>query len=310
MLNQKFILTVCFAALTTLLVAQSNIRLSNYWGNMYFLTPAAIYDKYAAVFSVAAKKQWVGIEGSPATLFASGTKFNEESNTQIGFNFVQDKVGYTSISNLQLSYGFALQLDYIWQLHFGLGGNYQYMNYDPSQMILEDNSDNAFALSLMKGKSTFDADFGFEFTTKSLKIGAVSQNLFDAFAIDKRLQSNTNLVYIRYREMNQSPVNIGAGVCAIQIGNIYQLEFNTSAYFKFEEKTGYGYEPQILDVGLFYRTASEVGLNFGFNISKELHVSYSYDYHFGSIRLGSFGTNEIMLTYHIPTKCKCHNMWY
>jgi len=309
MLNKKIILVCLLMGLSSLLAAQSNIRLSNYWGNMYFLTPAAIYDKYAAVFSVAVKKQWVGIEGSPATLFASGTMFNEASNTQLGFQFVQDKVGYTSVSNLQLSYGFSLQLDYIWQLHLGLGGNYQYMNYDPSLMILENDAD-AFAYSQLKGKSTFDADFGIEFATKSMKLGAVSQNLFDAFAIDKRLQSNTNLFYVRYREMNQSPVNIGTGLCAIQIGNIYQLEFNTSAYFKFEQKTGYGYEPQLLDVGLFYRTASEVGLNFGFNISKELHVSYTYDYHFGSIRLGSSGTNEIMLTYHIPTKCRCHNMWY
>lgn len=308
MLKRKIIL-LSLLGLSTLAVAQSNIRLSNYWGNMYFLTPATIFDKYAAVFSVAAKKQWVGIEGSPATLFASGTTFIEKTNTQLGFNFIQDKVGYTSVSNLQLSYGFSLQLDYIWQLHLGIGGNYQYINYDPSQMSLENDND-AFAYAQLNSQYAFDADLGIEFATKSVKAGIVSQNLFDAFSPNQRLQTNTNLLYFRYREMNQSPVNIGAGVCAIQIGNIYQLEFNTSAYFKFEQKTGYGYEPQILDVGLFYRTASEVGLNFGFNISKQLHVSYTYDYHFGSLRLGSFGTNEIMLTYHIPTKCKCHNMWY
>lgn len=308
MLKRKIIL-LSLLGLSTLAVAQSNIRLSNYWGNMYFLTPATIFDKYAAVFSVAAKKQWVGIEGSPATLFASGTTFIEKTNTQLGFNFIQDKVGYTSVSNLQLSYGFSLQLDYIWQLHLGIGGNYQYINYDPSQMSLENDND-AFAYAQLNSQYALDADLGIEFATKSFKAGIVSQNLFDAFSPNQRLQTNTNLLYFRYREMNQSPVNIGAGVCAIQIGNIYQLEFNTSAYFKFEQKTGYGYEPQILDVGLFYRTASEVGLNFGFNISKQLHVSYSYDYHFGSLRLGSFGTNEIMLTYHIPTKCKCHNMWY
>lgn len=308
MLKRKIIL-LSLLGLSTLAVAQSNIRLSNYWGNMYFLTPATIFDKYAAVFSVAAKKQWVGIEGSPATLFASGTTFIEKTNTQLGFNFIQDKVGYTSVSNLQLSYGFSLQLDYIWQLHLGLGGNYQYINYDPSQMSLENDND-AFAYAQLTSLNAFDADLGIEFATKSVKTGFVSQNLFDAFSPNQGLQTNTNLLYFRYREMNQSPINIGAGICAIQIGNIYQLEFNTSAYFKFEQKTGYDYEPQILDVGLFYRTASEVGLNFGFNISKQLHVSYSYDYHFGSLRLGSFGTNEIMLTYHIPTKCKCHNMWY
>jgi len=119
---------------------------------MYFLTPAAIYDKYAAVFSVAAKKQWVGIEGSPATLFASGTTFNEDKNTQLGFSFVQDKAGFTSLSNLQLTYGFALQLDYLWQLHLGLGGNFQFVNYDPSAMKLENSSDE-FAYTQLKGKN-------------------------------------------------------------------------------------------------------------------------------------------------------------
>lgn len=305
----RTILLFHFFWITTLMIAQSNIRLNNFWSNTYFLTPAAIYNKYAAVFSVATKKQWVGIEGSPSTLFASGTTFIEKTKTQLGFNFIQDKVGYTSVSNLQLSYAFLLQLDYMWQLHFGLGGNYQYIHYDPSQMVLQDESD-AFAYAQLHSQEAFDADLGIEFATKNIKIGVVSQNLFDAFAKKPTMQSNTNLLYMRYREINPHPVNMGAGICAIQIGNVYQVEFNTTAYFKFGRNTGFGYEPQIFDIGVFYRTASEVGLNLGFNIFKNLHVAYSYDYHFGSLRFGSYGTNEIMLTLQIPTNCKCHNVWY
>ena len=38
-----------------------------YWENPYYLSPAYVNLDYKGYFSLAARKQWAGLDGSPAT---------------------------------------------------------------------------------------------------------------------------------------------------------------------------------------------------------------------------------------------------
>ncbi len=306
---KKIISLLTYLILTFSVVAQSNIRLNNYWANMLTLNPASIYDKYQAVFNMAARKQWVGVDGAPTTFFASGSTYFEDFHTQLGLNLFQDKIGYTSTTSISISYAYAITLSYEWQLHLGLAGNYQAFSYDLSKVNIESGTDNV-PLEKMTSAFRLNADFGFEFSNKSVKIGAVGQNLFSLFPSDRPLQTNTNFVYAKYHQESGNVFNLGAGVCAIQYSNIYQVEFNLTSYFKFYQFNGLIDKPDLFDIGVFYRTQSQAGMIFGFNITDAIHLSYSYDYHFGGIRFGSFGTNEVMLTYNLARKAVCHNCWY
>ncbi|MDP4238050.1 MAG: PorP/SprF family type IX secretion system membrane protein [Bacteroidota bacterium] len=295
--------------LSLLAVAQSDIRLNNYWVNSQYINPATVYDKYQAVFSMAARKQWAGFPGAPTTFFASATTYLENFHTQLGAIAVQDQIGYTSTTNVDLTYAYAILFQQDWQLHFGLGGNVQCLSYDMSKMNLVDNNDKA-AYDKLKSGTTLNADLGVEVTNKSFKIGASSQNIFSLFSKINNQQSNTNFLYGRYREYSNDIINLGAGICGIQYSNIYQAEFNATTYFKIPNRSGLNDQPDQFDLGLFYRTGSEAGLIFGFDISDAIHISYSYDYHFGGIRLSSYGTNELMITYNILREPVCHNCWY
>lgn len=307
-MRKTFILLI-YIALSFLGVAQSNIRLNNYWGDLHSINPASIYDKYDAVFSLAARKQWIGIQGAPTTLFASGTTYLENYHTQLGLSLIQDKIGYTSISNINFSYGYAIMFKYDWQLHFGLAGNYQSLSYDFASINVIDQTDGSAYLGLQP-QSGFNADIGAEITNKSLRIGMASQNLLSLSPSMNAFQTNTNYIYARYYQNTNGIVNFGGGVCGIQYANIYQMEFNLTSYFKFKQNNGLTDKPDLFDIGLFYRTKSELGMILGFNLSESLHVSYSYDYHFGSISFGSFGTNEIKISYNLKKKPVCHNCWY
>ena len=79
-MNMKKLFIILMVNLLSLLVAaQSDIRLNNYWVNPQYINPASVYDKYQAVFSMAARKQWFGFPGAPSTLFATGTTYLENS---------------------------------------------------------------------------------------------------------------------------------------------------------------------------------------------------------------------------------------
>jgi type IX secretion system PorP/SprF family membrane protein len=306
---KKILILFSYIIVTFSVVAQSNIRLNNYWGNMYYINPASIYDKYQAVFNVAAQKQWLGIEGAPTTFFASGITYLDPYHTQLGLSLVQDKIGYTSTTNINLSYAYAIMLAREWQFHFGLGANYQSISYDISSVSMSNGTDPVAYDGLLSEKG-LNADLGVEVTNKSVKFGVVSQNLASLFAKERPLQSNTNLIYAKYRQNTDNIVNFGAGVCGIQYLNIYQMELNMTSYFKFNQYSGLLYKPDLFDIGMFYRTGSEVGLILGFNVGESIHLSYSYDYHVGTLSRGSYGTNELMITYNLSRKATCHNCWY
>jgi type IX secretion system PorP/SprF family membrane protein len=291
------------------LFSQSNVRVTNFWKNPQYLNPATVYDKYLAVFNMAARKQWLGFPGAPITFFASGTTYLQDLNTQLGLIVIQDKIGYTSTSNINLSYAYAIFLEQYWQVHLGLRGNFQLLSYDPSKINVLTNDDPEIFQQL-KSESSFNAAIGVELTNKSLKIGAASQNIFSLFTPQNPLQINTNFIYARYRQMTKDVINFGYGICGIQYANIFQLEFNSTAYFKLKKNNGLTDKPDVFDIGVFYRTRSEIGLVFGFDITESLHLSYSYDYHLGDIRRSSIGTNEIMITYNFYKKPVCHNCWY
>lgn len=293
----------------SLTIAQSDIRLNNYWVNPQYINPASVYDKFQAVFNMAARKQWFGFPGAPTTVFASASTYLEDYHTQMGLVVVQDKIGYALTTNIDLTYAYVIKFRNDLQLHLGLGGNYQKQYYDFSKIKATDVSDN-YIYDRLITENALNADLGFEITNSSFKFGVASKNIISLFSTKSIQKPNTNFIYTRYRQFSNNPINFGVGICGILYSNIYQAEFNVTSYFKMPHHSGLRNAPDLFDLGIYYRTRSELGFIFGFDISESIHLSYSYDYHTGGIRRGSYGTNEIMITYNLIKKEICSNCWH
>jgi type IX secretion system PorP/SprF family membrane protein len=227
----------------------------------------------------------------------------------VGFIAMQDKMGYSSITNLNFTYAYAIKFEKDWQLHLGMGLNYQSLSYDISQVNLNVYNDPRIFQNL-NSENSFNADLGIEITNSSFRIGASSQNTFSVLSSDNKRQVNTNFIYARYRENSKNLVNLGLGVCGIQYSNFYQAEFNITGYFKMNSSNGLTNKSDLFDLGLFFRTQGELGVIVGFDISDHIHLSYSYDYNMGSLSKGSYGTNELMITLNLKKRTQCRNCWY
>jgi len=300
---KKTALIIFFSTVTIALIAQSNIRLNNFWEKSYLINPASVNNQYLAEINMDVRKQWVNMPGSPTTLFASGTMFLDNLNTQFGLKAVQDKIGYTSTSNINLSYAYCLTLNNDWHLNMGLGLSYQAVGYDLSQVNSQTSSDPTVYTRLLN-ESNLNSDLGIELASKKWQIGLSSQNVFSLFLPINPLFANTNYIYSKYRQYNQSNINLGFGVCGIQFGDMYQAEFNVTSYFKLNP------DANAFQIGAFYRTRNEIGVIFGIDLARNLHVSYSYDYNVSGISENSYGSHEIMLTYNIDKVFQCKNCWY
>ena len=274
--------------------AQMDIQLNTYWQNPYYITPAHINDVHSIVFTLSARQQWMNFNGAPKTIFGSASSFMEDLNTQIGMRVFNDKVGFTSVTDVSLIYAYNLKLNDDWWANLGIAGSYQSLDFDLSKVSFE-GTDEFDVYSKLEPKKGINADVGAEIFNYNFRFGLSGRNLVSIFNKQNPIHFNTNYIYGIYRQHSYSPVEFGGGVFGIQYGNRYQMELNASAYFKTDEK-------ELFHTGFLYRAPKEIGAIAGINISPSFSLSYCYDYNFGiaSHRLGQ--THEIMITYKLDPK--------
>jgi len=272
--------------------AQYNIRINNVWDNSYYINPAVINDEYEAAFSIAARKQWIGFPGAPTTFYATGSIYLPKNNTQFGLKVYADNVGYNTITNISGSFSYDINLNKQWQLDFGIAASYQCLSYDRSEVSSMTGDDPALYKNLLQ-QNNINCDLGFELKNHSWRVGASIQNLLSTFNKDINILTNANYAYIVYRKKEDKIVNLQYAVDAIQYGNIFQMEFSLTSFFKFYD------EPDLFHLGVFYRTQTEMGVVLGYNISEAFNLAYSYDFNVSGISQNTVGSHELIVSYKI-----------
>lgn len=289
--------------ITLMVVGQSNIRLNDLWSNPYYINVASVDESYFANVNIAARKQWLNFPGSPSTAFAAARVYFDDYYTQLGFKMIQDKIGYTSTTDLSLSYAYTLVFYNGWHMNLGVGGSYQALSYDLSKIQSYADFDPA-VYDKLNFYSNLNADAGLEITNRGIRLGLSTQNMFSLFNKENKLRPNTNYAYAMYRQTNDRFLNVGIGVCGIQYDKMFQAEFNATTYMKV------GANKDALQLGVIYRTIEEMGFIAGFDLGKFAHVSYSYDFNLGGISKRSLGTHELVFNYKIDRKKQCQHCNY
>lgn len=284
------ILMLCFSVIGV--VAQSSIRLNNYLENLYTINPGYIDNEADLTFSLAARKQWMGFPGAPTTFFATGTKFYQQLDTQLGLRILNDKIGFTNIFNASFSYAYNIHLNEKWQLDLGIAASYQNLSYDISELDAETTNNPAVYMRLLN-TNNINTDLGAHLSNKIWSFGVSSQNIFSLFFEEDKLQTNTNFVYGKYLKKTDNWVDFQLGLTGIQYNKTLQMEFNCTAYIKPYMGS------DLFQIGAIYRTRSELCGLVGINISPTLHLWYSFDWNINGISRNTIGTHELMLVYRL-----------
>lgn len=289
-----FILQLIF----TQIIAQSNIRLNNYWDNAYNINPATINTKFLAEFTASTSKQWINVPGAPTTVFVSATTYIEKWQSQFGIKLRQDQIGYISTSQADLSYSFQTRIDKEWRFVFGLSGNYEILTYDPSKVrfgSLNGNQEADLAsFESMKIQNNSNADLGFEVSSNTLRIGLAGQKIFGLFSPNSRIvNGNTNFLYAMYRESSPYLVSMGYGLSVIQTGPIIQLEANISSFMRYDE------ESDPIQLGVSYRTRNQFAVFCGLFLGEKFKLSYNYGLNMSQFGLNTYGSHEVILRYRL-----------
>lgn len=275
-------------------LGQTNPQLINFWDNSSLINPAAAHPKSLAEFSFANRKQWIGIEGAPETLYATASYCSNTFNSQIGLKIISDKIGYSDITDFSLAYSYMIRTD-LTRIVFGLAGSYTNYGYDPTKIELYDQSD-PYANSAYDLKSRYNADLGLEFANDKFRAGMSCNKIFSLFAQKNKpeLNDNINYFYFLYRQQSNNLVNFGYGLALIQSGYTTQAELNLNSFIHIDE-----FSDSPIQLGVSYRTRKHIGVMGGIYITQDFKLLYTYEINQNTLGISSGGTHEFVIRYRI-----------
>ncbi len=327
----KRIKLLLFALLLTgTVMAQSNIRWSNFLLDTYSINPASV-DKYFANLKggVQLRNQWYKLEGAPYTGSIFATSYVDAINSQLGLHLMLDKIGYTHAMDINPTYAFNINggnASSVWVLNFGIGGHAQSFYYDTDNIIFENDimqNDLQYINEIYETTWSFNFDVGAEFAftlddRKEFLFGVVAQNFLSYWKSDLTPFSNTNFGYAQAKLPVFPNQDILGGVSIIHSKNqyapnkysddIYQWEFDLKYRFYFDDSRSL--YRRYLSPGVIFRTkrswlpnVRELGVLLEYEWLRFFTVAGTYEYPLSSLTnaANTWGTFELIFIVRIGT---------
>jgi type IX secretion system PorP/SprF family membrane protein len=250
-------------------------------------------SNYINAFLIA-RQQYLTFKGAPATQVLNAHNYFNQINSGLGLSVIHDNIGPETVLNAKLAYAYYVHFNESY-LSFGLGAGVLYKNLDITKVRPESGdvaSDPLLATYLGRtGKWNPDFDFGVEFNTERLQIGASVTHLnVDPINISN-LQSGRHIYfYTKYTfpldlEWKFAPT----AVAHMSSWPITQLDLNLMMYYR--ERLWFGASLRSNDEFKLESLAGIVGLF----ITDFLGLGYSYDLNLSPIRKYSAGSHEVSL---------------
>ncbi len=253
--------------------------------------------------TMAGRKYWTGIQGSPEAFMGSFAISPEAIKSAVGGFFWAEKAPFISKQVMGLSYAYGLKnMDENNNLRFGMGLDFISVNANPSSILTEDYEDPFYTSMFGANKTSVNFRAGLSFNTDVLEIGAAVQQLIKSKntlgeTIKGELDYTNNAIangHVKYTIQPDEDVLITPFVFWQAQKNIpLRVDINLLA-----EKTG------LVWGGLWIRPKAAMGLMAGLWVLPDVKIGYMYEKTFLR-KLSKLGnSHEIIFTYTPTFKSK------
>jgi type IX secretion system PorP/SprF family membrane protein len=275
--------------------AQQLPYFSQYMFNSYFLNPAVAGTGEVNPAMLSFRNQWTGLKDAPVTATASmHTKFGD--NMGIGGMLFNDQTGPIKRTGIQLSYAYHVEITDESKLSFGLGGlMYQY--YINKSELRPDEEDDLVLMNQKVRSLVPDAIFGAYYTAPKWYVGFSIPQLFQHklnFTNDNDLKLNKLVRHYFIHGGYKFDVNE-----SIQIEPSTLLKFLPNTPFQFDLNAKVLYK-KMLWGGVSYRLQESVVFMTGIQ-KGNFKIGFSYDATLSNLRKYSSGTQEVFISFDIPS---------
>ena len=273
--------------------AQKEPQYTQYMYNIGSFNPAYVGTVESPEIAGLYRAQWVDIPGAPTTMrFGANIPFGNEK-MGLGFNVVNDQLGPSDQTFIDVSYSYQINISNITKLSFGMAAGGSLLNLDysegtvnnPLDPVLGNENVSNFYPTLGAGLFLYEEDW---YTGISVP-NFLTNGLYNdevATIVEDNIQFNLIGGYV-FQLSDRTKFKPAFLLNYLQNS---PLNINVSANFQFIDA---------LTIGAAYRFDNAVSGLAGFQISNGLFIGYSYDYNTNALGELSGGSHEAILKFYI-----------
>jgi type IX secretion system PorP/SprF family membrane protein len=262
---------------------------TQYMYNKGAINPGFIGVKGKMSFLLMHRSQWVNVDGAPTSSNLAFEYPFERAAFGIGVDY--DQIGpvtqYTG--NAQFSYN--LELSFTTFLSLGLNAgiynrqlNIDKLNiYDPTEAIFSENI-NTLDFNVGFGAFLYSETWYFGLSTPNLNLQKQYKHvdLFDKHLLQVYAMGGYNIELNRDMTLQPSFLVRYSDQLPISADLSVNLQWNES-----------------LTTGLAYRLNAAYSLLVGFNVTRQLHIGYAFDWDQNPIYKVNYGSHELFIQYYM-----------
>ncbi len=280
------------------LKAQQDPHHTQYMFNGLSINPAYAGSRGTLAGTFLYRNQWAGFEGAPVTQSFSFHMPGEKRKVGLGFNLVNDKIGYLQQQWATVSYAFVLPVGEKSSLALGLRGgmlNFR-INWDEVRATdLQDPILNTQARALLMP----NFGTGLYFKNEHMYTGISMPHLLNSrLRSDDPAKSEISRLYRHAYFTTGFILGLDNAVqwkpsalVKYSPGAPVQVDINLMAYLA-----------RKIWIGASWRSNDAVAFMFDFQFAKQLRLGYAFDYTITDLQKYNNGTHEFMLGFEIVTK--------
>lgn len=295
-----------FAMLCTSgLWAQQDVQFTQFANNKIFYNPGVIGSGDAICLTAVHRSQWVGFDNAPTTQNFSANVPLDVIGGGISVNFSNDVIGYFQDITAGVGYGYQMELAG-GSLGLGLRADFRNKNVTSGVWAPPQTMNDPSLVALGSTSMATDISFGAFYQLDNWYAGLSSTRLLETKDILSANGGASN-AEIRgqrhYYLMGGYDIDLQNGF-VLQPAAMVKTDFVTT---QVDVNIAATYNNQIWG-GVTYRVYDALAIMAGYQITKDLRASYSYDLTTSSLSNSSSGSHEIMMSYcftiEIPPKEK------
>lgn len=295
-----------FAMLCTSAIwAQQDVQFTQFANNKIFYNPGVIGSGDAICLSAAHRSQWVGFENAPTTQNFSANVPLDIIGGGLSVNFTNDMIGFFQDITAGVGYGYQASLAG-GTLGLGVRVDFRNKNVTSGVWAPPQTMNDPSLVQLGATSMATDLSFGTYYQRDNWYAGLSSTRLLETKDILTANGGSGN-AQIRgkrhYYLMGGYDIDLQNGF-VLQPAMMVKTDLVTT---QFDLNAAATYNNQIWG-GVTYRVYDALSVMAGYQITKDLRATYSYDLTTSSLRNSSSGSHEIMMSYcftiEIPPKEK------
>jgi len=295
-----------FAMLCTSAIwAQQDVQFTQFANNKIFYNPGVIGSGDAICLSAAHRSQWVGFENAPTTQNFSANVPLDIIGGGLSVNFTNDMIGFFQDITAGIGYGYQASLAG-GTLGLGVRVDFRNKNVTSGVWAPPQTMNDQSLVQLGATSMATDLSFGTYYQRDNWYAGLSSTRLLETKDILTANGGSGN-AQIRgqrhYYLMGGYDIDLQNGF-VLQPAMMVKTDLVTT---QFDLNAAATYNNQIWG-GVTYRVYDALSVMAGYQITKDLRATYSYDLTTSSLRNSSSGSHEIMMSYcftiEIPPKEK------